>query len=132
MAALEAPELLADPRFATRMSRIEHYASLGAEIDARFQRRTTAEWVERLAAHDVPAAPIHTMAAAVEDPQARHLGLFVPTGASEGAAQAVRPAVQFDGERATRVRAAPRLGEHSGTIRAALAARDGWPAQEAG
>ena len=128
VAALEAPELLQDPRFATRLLRIEHYEALGAEIDARFRRRPTQEWIERLAGHDVPFAPIHSVADATADPQARHLGLFVPIEAPHGAERAVRPAVQFDGQRASAVRAAPLLGEQSERIRAGVAADGRWPA----
>ena len=128
VAALEAPELLSDPRFATRLLRIEHYEALGAEIDARFRRRPTQEWIERLAGHDVPFAPIHSVADATSDPQARHLGLFVPIEAPHGAERAVRPAVQFDGQRASAVRAAPLLGEQTEHIRAAVAADGRWPA----
>jgi crotonobetainyl-CoA:carnitine CoA-transferase CaiB-like acyl-CoA transferase len=128
VAALEAPELAADPRFATRLQRIAHYDALGAEIDARFQRRPTHEWTERLAAADVPFAPINNVDATVRDPQAQHLGLIVPIESPHTATQAVRPAVQFDGERATSVRPAPLLGEQSAAIRDGVAATQHWPA----
>ena len=39
----------------------------------------------------------------VQDPQVRHLGLVVPVERAHGGKQAVRPAVQFDGARATHV-----------------------------
>jgi crotonobetainyl-CoA:carnitine CoA-transferase CaiB-like acyl-CoA transferase len=131
VAALEAPELALDARFATRLMRIDNYEALGAELDARFQRRATHEWVERLAGHDVPFAPIHSVDAAVSDPQARHLGLMVPIESPHGATHAVRPAVQFDGERAASVRAAPLLGEQSERIRSSIAAHRHWPALDA-
>ena len=127
LAALEAPELGADPRFATRLLRIEHYEALGADLDARFSRRPTDHWVARLAAHDVPFAPIHSVDAAVDDPQARHLGLIVPVDTPQTAQQAVRPAVQFDGQRAASVRAAPLLGEQTARVRAAVSGSHGWP-----
>lgn len=127
VAALEAPELADNPRFATRLDRIAHYEALGAEIDARFQRRATHEWVERLMAHDVPFAPINDIEAAVGDPQANHLGLVVPVERPHSARHAVRPAVQFDGRRAASVRAAPLLGEQSAEIRDAVASARQWP-----
>jgi crotonobetainyl-CoA:carnitine CoA-transferase CaiB-like acyl-CoA transferase len=132
VAALEAPELASDPRFATRLQRIAHYDALGAEIDARFQRRPTHEWVERLTAADVPFAPINSVDAAVRDPQAQHLGLVVPIESPHTAREAVRPAVQFDGQRATSVRPAPLLGEHSTSIRDSVAATRLWPALSTG
>ena len=125
--ALEAPQLRGDPRFATRLARIDHYEALGAELDALFTRRSTAEWVARLEQHDVPFAPINSVDAVVQDPQVRHLGVMVPVENPHMAREAVRPAVQFDGERATTVTAAPLLGEHGESIRAAVAAGARWP-----
>jgi crotonobetainyl-CoA:carnitine CoA-transferase CaiB-like acyl-CoA transferase len=128
LAALEAPELGADPRFATRLLRIEHYEALGAELDTRFSVRPTEHWIGRLAAHDVPFAPINSVDAAVKDPQARHLGLTVPIEAPQTAGHAIRPAVQFDGQRAASVRAAPLLGEQTVPVRQAVSGSHGWPA----
>jgi crotonobetainyl-CoA:carnitine CoA-transferase CaiB-like acyl-CoA transferase len=125
--ALEAVELRRDPRFSTRLLRIENYEALGAELDARFSRRPTAEWVARLEQHDVPFAPINSVDAVVKDPQVRHLGVMVPVENPHMAKEAVRPAVQFDGERATSVTPAPLLGEHGEAIRAAVAAGARWP-----
>jgi crotonobetainyl-CoA:carnitine CoA-transferase CaiB-like acyl-CoA transferase len=126
--ALEADELNRDARFSARLLRIEHYEALGTELDRRFRKRSLADWTARLAANDVPFAPINGIDSVVEDPQARHLGLIVPVeSASEGGRQAVRPAFQVDGKRAETVTAAPLLDEHGGAIRAALAKDGGWP-----
>jgi crotonobetainyl-CoA:carnitine CoA-transferase CaiB-like acyl-CoA transferase len=125
--ALGAEELVKDPRFATRQSRIDHYEALGAALDAIFSRKATREWVELLAHHDVPFAPIQGMAEVVNDPQARHLGLIVPVLGAHGGEQAVRPAIQLDGERASSVRSAPLLNEHGAAIRKALASGQRWP-----
>jgi crotonobetainyl-CoA:carnitine CoA-transferase CaiB-like acyl-CoA transferase len=128
--ALEAPQLRSDPRFATRLLRIANYEALGAELDILFARRPTADWVARLEQNDVPFAPINGVDAVVQDPQVRHLGVMVPVENPHMAKQAVRPAVQFDGERATTVAAAPLLGEHGEAIRAALEAGARWPGPE--
>jgi crotonobetainyl-CoA:carnitine CoA-transferase CaiB-like acyl-CoA transferase len=128
LAALNAPELGADPRFNTRLLRIENYDALGAELDRRFQAGTVAEWVERLGGNDVPFAPINKVDAAVNDPQVKHLGVMVPVENPHAATHAVRPAVQFDGQRADGVRPAPLLNEHGPAIRASLAASPRWPA----
>ncbi|MDQ2639939.1 MAG: CoA transferase [Pseudomonadota bacterium] len=130
VAALEAPQLASDPRFATRLARIDNYDALGAELDRLFSDRPTQHWIERLGAADVPYAPINRVDAAVQDPQVQHLGLMVPVQQPHAAKHAVRPAVQFDGQRATAVRPAPLLGEHSAAIRASLAASTTWPAQD--
>jgi crotonobetainyl-CoA:carnitine CoA-transferase CaiB-like acyl-CoA transferase len=128
VAALDAPALAADARFATRLLRIENYDALGRELDKLFSGQTTAHWVTRLGANDVPFAPINRVDAAVQDPQVQHLGLMVPVEQPHAATHAVRPAVQFDGQRADAVRPAPLINEHGAAIREQLAKSRSWPA----
>ena len=110
-----------------------NYEALGEELDKRFRGRAQAEWCERLQANDVPFAPINGIDAVVEDPQVGHLGLIVPvSGAQQGAREAVRPALQFDGERAREVSAAPLLDQHGAAIRAAINDSRHWPANQEG
>jgi len=127
--SLEAADLGTDARFSERLARIRNYEALGQELDRRFRGRPLADWAARLSANDVPFAPINGIDAVVNDPQARHLGLVVPVeDAIEGGREAVRPALQFDGKRATSVTPAPLLNQHGDAIRAALAKGGGWPA----
>ncbi len=131
--ALEADELNRDTRFSERLARIANYEALGEELDKRFRGRAQAEWCERLQANDVPFAPINGIDAVVEDPQVGHLGLIVPvSGAQQGAREAVRPALQFDGERVREVSAAPLLDQHGAAIRAAINDSRHWPANQEG
>jgi crotonobetainyl-CoA:carnitine CoA-transferase CaiB-like acyl-CoA transferase len=132
VAALDAPELTTDPRFDTRLGRIDAYESLRIELDDRFARQPLAHWVRRLQANDVPYAPINRIDDVVDDPQVKHLGLVVPVESSHGARHAVRPAVQFGGERARSVLAAPLLDEHGAAIRAELASGLAWPSPSRG
>jgi crotonobetainyl-CoA:carnitine CoA-transferase CaiB-like acyl-CoA transferase len=124
--ALAAPQIGADVRFRTRQGRIDNYEALGAALDAQFSRHPLQYWVERLGSNDVPFAPIHRIDQVVQDPQVRHLGLVVPVERAHGGKQAVRPAVQFDGARATGVTTAPLLDEHGADIRRALSAGTSW------
>jgi crotonobetainyl-CoA:carnitine CoA-transferase CaiB-like acyl-CoA transferase len=128
VAALDAPELARDERFNNRAARISHYEELNQELDLRFAQRELSHWVDRLERNDVPHAPIKAIDEVVRDPQVRHLGLIVPVEAALSAAQAVRPPVQFSGERAISVRAAPELNQHGQAIRKALAEGERWPA----
>ncbi len=91
IAALEAPELASDPRFATRLLRIENYDALGRELDKRFSQHPVDIWVQRLGKADVPFAPINKVDAVVKDPQVQHLGLMVPIENPHTAKQMVRP-----------------------------------------
>jgi crotonobetainyl-CoA:carnitine CoA-transferase CaiB-like acyl-CoA transferase len=131
VAALGVPQLKEDPRFATRLARIDNHEALNAALDAVFSKQPMQHWVERLTQNDVPFAPVNRIDEVVQNPQVRHLDLIVPVQNAHGGKQAVRPAVQFDGERASEVRTAPLLDEHGAAIRAALAERPGWPALEA-
>jgi crotonobetainyl-CoA:carnitine CoA-transferase CaiB-like acyl-CoA transferase len=125
--AVEADEFTRDPRFNERLSRIANYEALGAELDSRFRRRTQAEWCARLNDHDVPHAPINGIDSVVADPQVGHLGLIVPVnGAQQGGHDAVRPPLQFDGDRAHSVNAAPLLDQHGADIRAAVKNGQSW------
>jgi len=128
VAALGVPQLKEDPRFATRLARIDNHEALNAALDAVFSKQPMQHWVDRLSQHDVPFAPVNRIDEVVDNPQARHLDLIVPVQNAHGGKHAVRPAVQFDGERAHEVRTAPLLDEHGATIRAAMAAGKGWPA----
>jgi crotonobetainyl-CoA:carnitine CoA-transferase CaiB-like acyl-CoA transferase len=125
--ALNAPELAADERFCARQARIRNYESLNAALDQRFSRHDLAFWIDRLGRNDVPYAPINTIDEVVSDLQVKHLGLIVPVEGAHGGAQAVRPPLQFSGQRSTSVFAAPRLNEHGAAIREGLARGELWP-----
>ena len=68
-AAIAAPELLDDPRFADRDSRLRHRAALRTELERRLAGAGAAVWEERLAAAGVPVGPILSVAEAVAHPQ---------------------------------------------------------------
>lgn len=127
VAALDAPELGTDPRFNPRQHRIDEYETLRLELDARFMRQPLEYWVQRLQAADVPHAPVNRLDDVVRDPQVEHLGLIVPVAAPHAATRAVRPPVQFDGEYAHSVTAAPLLDQDGASIRAAMSHGVSWP-----
>src|SRR5262249_17993784 len=101
--------------------------ALGTELDRYFSQQSLTHWCQALGANDVPFAPINTIGEVVNDPQVGHLGLIVPVESAHGGARAVRPPVQFGGQRALSVRAAPLLDEHGKAIRHALAGGQRWP-----
>ena len=70
--ALDRADLMADPRFATIESRLEHEAALHAEVAAEFARRDAPDVLRRLSEADVMAAPVNTYAQTFADPQVRH------------------------------------------------------------
>ena len=70
--ALDRADLVADQRFATIESRLEHEAALHAEIEAEFARRDSPDVLRRLSEADVMAAPVNAYAQTFADPQVRH------------------------------------------------------------
>jgi crotonobetainyl-CoA:carnitine CoA-transferase CaiB-like acyl-CoA transferase len=67
--AIERPDLLADPRYASFASRDEHRDALLAELDAVFATRDSAHWVALLVEAGVPVGRVNDVAEALEDPQ---------------------------------------------------------------
>ena len=61
---LGAPELAADPRFATNPARVEHRDALGAELERLLAARPAAEWAAELLARRVPAGVVNDLAGA--------------------------------------------------------------------
>jgi formyl-CoA transferase len=56
--ALDAPELLADPRFVNVRERVKHRPALTVEVEKRLAKHTAAEWVHLLTEAGVPAGPV--------------------------------------------------------------------------
>jgi len=122
-AVIEHAGLREDPRFATPSARAHNRAALSEEISGRLRTRTTAEWLGRLDAAGIPAGPVNTVAAALEDPQVAHLGIVQPvTHPRLGTLRLVGNAFSLDGQTAGIRRPAPECGEHSAELRADLGA----------
>ncbi len=120
--SMERTDIFDDPRFSTREARITHQVELMGVMGDVFRLRPRAEWCARLAARDVPHAPMYTTAEVPDDEQARHLQMFVPMhGGGADGVRTVRSPVSFDGERALDVLAPPLLGQHNEEF------ANGWP-----
>lgn len=118
--AIEKPDFFDDPRFATREARIENQALIIEQLSAIFRRHDRAEWCRRLLAEDVPHAPMYDTDEVPNDPQARHLQLFVDAphpGRPGERWTTVRSPVSFDRQRALQVTAPPLLGDHDAALR---------------
>ena len=120
--ALEAEDLAADPRFASHQARVKNFAALEAALGARFGTRPRAAWMERLAATDVPFAPIHRLPEALADPQVQALGTALALEhPKEGRVVTINCPLLVDGARPrARATAPPQLGEHTAEVLAEL------------
>jgi crotonobetainyl-CoA:carnitine CoA-transferase CaiB-like acyl-CoA transferase len=117
VAAIERPDLAADPRFDTAPGRVKECEALIAELDEVFASRSRDEWAEAFDANDVWWAPINSIADVVVDPQAVAAGAFVdmPPVDGEPPYRAVASPVDFDGTRHP-ARAVPAPGQHTDEV----------------
>jgi crotonobetainyl-CoA:carnitine CoA-transferase CaiB-like acyl-CoA transferase len=70
--ALGMQEFADDPRFASWLLRLKNNDALLPIIEKRFGEKPGAEWLEILAAHDIPSAPVKTIQEFMDDPGVRH------------------------------------------------------------
>ena len=77
-------DLIQDPRFLTNEDRYRNKEVLWKELDAAFLTRPSTEWLERLQASDIPAAPVNTVDRALADPQVRHRNMVVTAEHRDG------------------------------------------------
>jgi crotonobetainyl-CoA:carnitine CoA-transferase CaiB-like acyl-CoA transferase len=105
-------DLAADPRFSTVEARRSNRELLTSLLDEEFSRASTADWLRRLQGK-LPAAPVNDIAAALDNPYARAVGMVrgLPHPARDDFRVLANP-IKLDGERLDS-RVAPRLGEHT-------------------
>ena len=118
-AKLGRPEWIEDARFRMFPDRLKHRDLLTGLIDGELEQRTTCEWLA-LFAGAVPAAPIHDLAQALENPfVTEHGRLQTLPYPEKGSYRMVAPPVKCAGEESP-ARPAPALGEHTEPLLRAL------------
>ena len=78
--ALERPDLLDDPRFASFATRAEHESALQAQLRPHIQTRPRAAWLDRLRTADVISDAVNTLGDWVANPHVQAIGAAIPTG----------------------------------------------------
>jgi crotonobetainyl-CoA:carnitine CoA-transferase CaiB-like acyl-CoA transferase len=115
-ATIDRDDLASDPRFGSFGDRDLNREALVDQLGSVFRERPTAEWLERLAAAGVPAAPVNDIATALNDPQVGFRG-----GLAEfehpvlGAVRQVASPIRVDGAAPTAQRG-PFRGEHTAMV----------------
>jgi crotonobetainyl-CoA:carnitine CoA-transferase CaiB-like acyl-CoA transferase len=111
------PELARDERFATPGARFVNATARINKMQEYIGQRTTAEWLERLDAADVPCAPILRRGEIIHNEQVVARGLIEefdqPT---VGRVRQPKPAAIFEVSKAVIGGPAPRVGEHSRVV----------------
>ncbi|HLI20586.1 MAG TPA: CaiB/BaiF CoA-transferase family protein [Stellaceae bacterium] len=116
-AAVDDPSIGAEPLFQKRHSRIANYDKLINAMRPVFKRRSRAEWLKRLADHDVASAELNTIGEAVGDVEVAHLGLFEKQQREGyGDMTMLRRAPRINGAREPRQKMPPLLGEHTQAV----------------
>jgi len=111
------PELAEDPRLADAQTRSRHVAELYALVAQCARDRSSAYWLDRLNAADIPCGPVNALAELPADAQLAAADFFPLTEhPTEGRIRLARPPVRFGDADCALRHAAPRLGEHSRAI----------------
>jgi crotonobetainyl-CoA:carnitine CoA-transferase CaiB-like acyl-CoA transferase len=114
VAALEAPSLGDDPRFASNADRMRHLSALEAALTPLFKRHTSADWLRIFEAAGVPAGPVLDIAQMHADPQALARGMIVETAhPTAGNVKAIGLPLKFSATPGGVRRAAPLFGQHT-------------------
>jgi len=115
---IDAPELAADPRFASAEARQRNRNALEDAVSDVFRTRPSAEWVDLLAG-TVPCGPVLRIDEVFADPQVRHLQMTNKVDEASGRTiEVLRPPLNFSDTPAT-VRSGPPVP--GGDTRAVLA-----------
>jgi crotonobetainyl-CoA:carnitine CoA-transferase CaiB-like acyl-CoA transferase len=110
-------EIGRDERFSTNALRIKNRQILVPRLQTIFQQKPAASWLEQFAAAEIPAAPINTVAEALDDTQTSARSLIVqlehPT---IGTAKSLANPIRFSSTPASYRLPPPLLGEHTAEI----------------
>src|SRR6266850_6206949 len=116
-----------DERFQTNTLRIKNREILVPLLQNLFQQAPAGAWLGKFAEADIPAAPIHTVSEAVNDPQTGARGLIVQIEhPAIGTAKSIANPIRFSNTPVSYRLPPPLLGEHTGEILQSL----GYTAEE--
>ncbi len=119
------PDWLEDARFASVEAREVNKAARLALTQAALREDTTAAWMERLRAEDVPCAPVLRRAEVIEHPQVAANGTILRQDhPGAGPIRLARPPARFDGFAADPPAPARRLGADTRSVLAEAGLED--------
>jgi formyl-CoA transferase/CoA:oxalate CoA-transferase len=119
--ALGLEHLADDPRFASWLLRNDNRDVLLPLLEAKFRSQPRAAWLATLAAHDIPAAPVQTLAEFLDDPAVRHHGMVREYAHPElGRLRLMGQPLAFSDTPAEDPGPPPTLGQHTEATLAAL------------
>ena len=117
VAALEAPALDDDPRFASNAARMANLPALVEILAPLFKGRTTSAWLDIFDAVNMPAGPVLSIGEMLADPQTLARAMVVETDhATLGPVKTLGAPVKFSDTPSAITRAAPVLGQHTNDV----------------
>jgi len=115
------PEWANDPRFNNRKTRVENYDALNEQLAPIFRAGKREDWLRRLIAKDVPAAPINTLDEVFTDPQVKSYGFPIEVEHPQmGKMQLIGNAVDMSRTPPSIDRPPPMLGEQTEEVLSGL------------
>ncbi|MBL8650120.1 MAG: CoA transferase [Sphingopyxis sp.] len=110
-------DIIEQPWFADPRERPAHIDALYAIVAQSLPARSTADWLERLAARDIPCSQVPDLPGLLDDPHLAEIGFFdVPAGYPDSIKRALPQPVLFDGIPAAADTAPRALGADSRAI----------------
>jgi crotonobetainyl-CoA:carnitine CoA-transferase CaiB-like acyl-CoA transferase len=115
---LEDSDFLSNAPFDTPMGRFQNMTPIYARIGEMTPKKTNAEWIALLNAHDFPVMPVADLADVFANPHLQATGFFqLAEHPSEGMIRQMRPPVRYSADPNRAIGFAPRLGEHTDDIK---------------
>jgi len=112
--AIEAPELIKNPDYATGAARLKNRDALNAEIDRHTAKRSSTDWIERFNTAGVPSGPIYAIDQMFADPQVKHVRMAQPVKSST--LTLVGQPVTLSRTPSKLVAAPPAMGQHTAAV----------------
>jgi crotonobetainyl-CoA:carnitine CoA-transferase CaiB-like acyl-CoA transferase len=86
-------------------------------LDPFFRKRTTAEWLDLLRAHDIWCAPVNSLAETFDDVAVKHIHAVLEfEHPRAGRVRVLKHPVRYSSGEATVRRPPPEVGEHTGEV----------------
>ena len=116
-AVLEHPDLADDPLYADNATRVKNRKVVVPRLEEIFRTRMTADWLTRLRAADVPAAPVNNVDAAFAEPPVMEREMIVEYDHPQvGKVRLPGNPIKMSGMEGTISNPAPMLGEHTDAV----------------
>jgi len=115
--AIGRPEMIDDPRFGSWLLRGDNRDILMPILEETFKAKAREEWLEILARHDIPCAPVQSLQEFMRDPGVQHMKMTVQYDHPElGSLTLMGQPIRFSDTPAPDAGPPPVLGQHTRAV----------------